>query len=173
MAESSSTPSPEFAMPTAGEHQQRLTPFAGKFRSTVKIWMGPGEPMISTGTMTNTLELNGLYLQQDYVGDPNDGPFPSFAGKGFWGFNPHSGNYEGFWIDNASSMMQLETGTVDSSGKIWEMHSSVKVPPHGEPQNRLSRITLIDANRHKMESFFTAPGGRLAKGMEIDYERIK
>jgi hypothetical protein len=144
----------------------------GKFRATVKLWMGPGEPMISTGTMTNTLELNGLYLQQDYVGDPNDGPFPSFLGKGFWGYNPHTHKYEGFWIDNASSIMQFESGDVDANGQIWEMRSTVHAPPTGQPQQRLSRITLVDSNRHKMESFFSDPSGRDVKGMEIDYVRI-
>ena len=74
-----------FTMPVAGNEHFRFKPFVGKFRSEVQMWMGPGEPMVVTGTMTNTLELGGLYLQQDYVGDPNDGPFPSFEGKGFWG----------------------------------------------------------------------------------------
>ncbi len=27
----------------------RLEPFVGTFKAVVKLWMGPGEPMVSTG----------------------------------------------------------------------------------------------------------------------------
>ena len=131
MSETPTADSQACGMPTAGEQHFRLTPFVGKFRSTVKLWMGPGEPMISTGTMTNTLELNGLYLQQDYVGDPSDGPFPSFLGKGFWGYNPHTQQYEGFWIDTAASMMQFESGDVDPSGRVWNNAQYRQDATHG------------------------------------------
>ena len=37
--------------------------------------------------MTNTMELDGRFLVLDYIGDPSEGPFPSFKGRGFWGYN--------------------------------------------------------------------------------------
>ena len=39
----------------SGEPIRAERPFAALTRAKVKIWMGPGEPMASTGTMTNTL----------------------------------------------------------------------------------------------------------------------
>ena len=35
------------------EHHAKLKPFVGKFKAEVKMWMGPGDPMESTGKMTN------------------------------------------------------------------------------------------------------------------------
>ncbi len=161
-----------FSMPVAGAEHQRLQPFVGKFRAEVKMWCGPGDPMESTGTMNNTWELSGLYLQQDYVGDRNDGPFPSFEGKGFWGYNTTQNRFEGFWIDNACTNMQSESGQVDASGKVWEMCGEMVCPQTHQPFKKRSLITLIDDNRHTMEMYFTGPDGQESKGMEISYERV-
>ncbi len=65
------------------EHET-LAAFAGTFRAEVSMWMGPEEPMVSTGTMVNELDLGGRFLEQTYTGDPNDGPFPAFEGRGYF-----------------------------------------------------------------------------------------
>lgn len=161
----------EFKMPTPTEEHQRLQPFEGTFRGKVKVWTGPGDPFESSGTISNTFQLGGLYLHQDYEGDRTDGPFPSFCGKGYWGFNAVTGKYEGFWIDNASSVMQTETGSVDSAGKVWTMESQVPGPQSGELMQKRSVVTLIDNDHHSLEMYFTGADGNEMKSMEIQYER--
>ena len=172
MADQATQEEQGFQMPTPGPEHNRMKPFEGKFKSEVKLWMGPGDPVVSTGTITNTFELGGLYLHQDYVGDEVEGPFPSFCGKGYWGFNTTSGNYEGYWIDNASTTMQMEAGEVDDSGKVWTMHSNVICPQTGQHLKKRSVITLVDNDHNKMESYFTGEDGNEMKAMEINYERI-
>ena len=154
-----------------GPEHELLKPFLGTFRAEVQLWMGPGDPMVSTGTMTNELVLDGRYVRQDYVGDPNDGPFPSFKGHGFWGYNRMARRFEGYWIDNASTIMQLETGSVDESGKVWTMTSEI-VDSQGGTMSRRSVITLMDDDHHSIESFFTKEGKEF-KAMEIQYERAE
>ena len=161
---------PDFAaMSAPTSDHNRLTPFVGTFRAEVKIWMGPGDPNISTGMMTNTFELGGRFLRQEYKGDPNDGPFPSFEGHGYWGFNKATGKYEGFWIDNASTIMQVDAGDVDDSGKRWEMQGEM-VGPTGDPFVKRSVITLDDEDHHSIEMFFIH-GDKESKAMEIRYTR--
>ena len=138
----------------------------------VKFWMGPGDPMVSTGTMTNSWQLGGLYLHQDYVGDKIDGPLPSFEGKGYWGYNTTSNRYEGYWIDNASTTMQMEFGDVDSDGRVWTMNSEVTCPQTGVAMKKRNVITLIDDDHNKVESYFTGEDGNEMKSMEISYTRI-
>jgi hypothetical protein len=157
------------APPTTPEHD-RLKPFEGKFRSEVKMWMGPGEPMVSTGTMVNDFDLDGRFLRQTYTGDPNDGPFPSFEGRGYWGFNNVTKRFEGFWIDNASTMMQHEAGELDESGKVWTMVGEMPNPQTGGMMKKRSVITLEDDDHHTMEMFFDTGDGEV-KSMEINYER--
>ena len=154
----------------AGAEHEKLHPFVGKFKAEVKMWMGPGDPMVSTGTMVNTMDLQGRFLCHDYKGDPSEGPFPDFAGRGFWGFNDMSGKYEGVWVDTASNAMQTETGSVDESGKVWTMSGEL-ISPQGGTVVKRSVITLVDNDHHRMEMFFVV-GENSSKGMEINYKRI-
>lgn len=158
-------------MPRPGLEHHNLKPFAGTFQSEVKLWMGPGDPMVSTGTMVSSWHLGGLYLHQDFQGDPSEGPFPDFAGKGYWGYNTTLKQYEGFWIDNASTIMQTETGTLDDSGKVWTMTSQVPCAQTGEIMKKRSVITLIDKNQNKIEMYITGADGNEMKCMEISYRR--
>lgn len=159
----------ELAAPTA-EHA-RLNPFVGTFRAEVRMWMGPGEPIITTGSMTNTWALGERFLRQEYTGDtsPDPTPFPNFAGHGYWGYNKHTQQYEGFWIDTASTIMQHEAGTVDEDGRTWTMIGEM-VGPDGCASTKRSVITLVNDDQHKMETYFTRDGQEF-KGMEIQYTR--
>lgn len=159
-----------FAPPVAGAEHELMKPFEGTFKAKVKMWFGPGEPMESTGTMVNTFELNGLFLQQDYKGDAVDGPFPNFAGKGYWGFNTVSKQFEGFWIDTATTQMQMEFGSVDESGKTWEMQSEFTMG--GPTMKKRAVFTVVDDNHHSMVTYVCPPEGEEFKNMEIHYERV-
>lgn len=153
------------------EHHDRFKPFEGTFRAVVKMWMGPGEPMISTGTMVNTLDLGGRFLRQEYKGDPHPGPFPNFEGKGYWGYNRTDGRYEGFWIDTGGTMMTTDQGQCDRSGRRWEMKGTMTCPGTGHAMTKRSVITLHDKNSHTMEMFHALAGEPEAKSMEITYTR--
>lgn len=167
----SDQPAATHGPPKPGPEHLRLEPFAGRFRARVTLFMGPGQTFQSTGTMVSSWQLDGLYLQQEYVGDPPDGPFPKFVGKGFWGFNATSRKYEGFWIDNASTTMQCESGDVDATGKVWTMHGQFVHPATGAAMKKRSVITLVDGDRNRLESFLAGPDGSEFKTMEIDYQR--
>ncbi len=164
---------PSHGPPQPGPQHALLAPFVGVFRSRVTIQLGPDRQQTSTGVMVNSLQLQGLYLHQDYMGDEQDGPFPSFQGKGYWGFNTTTGKYEGFWIDNASTSMSVEQGDVDAAGKVWEMVGQFKHPATGEMIQRRSVITLIDNDHHRMESYMGGPDGRERKTVEIEYARTE
>ncbi len=155
--------------PPGAEHE-RLGAFAGTWRAAVTMWMGPGEPMVSTGTMVNTMDLDGRYLREEYKGDPNDGPFPEFEGRGYWGYNDVTGQYEGFWVDNASNQMGIEKGEYDPRTGSWNMLGQMAVPG-GASMSKRSVITLVSDNEHTMEMFFTGPDGQENKGMHIKYVR--
>lgn len=168
MSDSTSDDSAAMAAPT--EAHKKLEPFIGTFKATVKIWMGPGDPVESTGTMVNTFDLGGLFLKHTYTGDLNEGPFPAFEGRGYWGYNTVTGLYEGFWVDNASTLMQTETGSIDDSGKAWTMKGTMANPQTGDDMVKRSVVTLQDNDHHLMEMFFDTGDGEM-KAMEISYTR--
>lgn len=159
-----------FQLPKPGPEHELLKPFEGTFKSDVKMWFGPGEPTVSTGTMVNSWHLGGLYLNQTYKGDRADGPFPNFEGFGYWGYNQTSKQFEGFWIDNASTTMQTEIGSADDSGKVFEMHSEFT---HGDTvMKKRTVFEVVSNDEHSMTAFVTPPGGEEMKNMEIIYKRI-
>jgi hypothetical protein len=161
------------AMSQRTEAHAKLEPFVGTFTSQVKMWMGPGEPMESTGTMVNEWDLGERFLKQTYTADPNDGPFPDFEGRGYFGFNTATNKYEGFWIDSASTMMQTEAGDLDAAGRRWEMSSEMPDPSSGKTMTKRSVCTVIDDDHHTLEMYFTMPDGNEMKCMEIAYTRVK
>lgn len=159
-----------FQLPKPGHQHQLLEPFVGRFRADVELYMGPGDPQKSSGTMTNSWQLDGLYLHQDYVGDPPPPPYSAFVGRGYWGFNFGKNHYEGFWIDNVSSIMQMETGTVDESGKVFTMTSELD-HPSGVRMKKRSLIRVEDQDYNWIDSFLTGPDGREFRTMTIRYTR--
>ena len=81
------------AMGALAPQHELLKPFAGTFNSEVKIWMGPGEPMVMTGTMENSLDLGGRFLKQVYASNtPMDECGTVFEGRGFWVSTPRPGS---------------------------------------------------------------------------------
>ena len=154
------------------EAHKRFERFVGRFKAEVKMWMGPGEPYVSTGVMVNTLELDGRFLFQSYKGDQTEGPFPNFEGRGYWGYNTTIDKYEGFWIDTVSTLMQTESGDVDASGKVWTMVGEMINPENKQPMKKRTVITLVDNDHHSMETYFAGPDGNEFKAMEIQYERV-
>lgn len=162
--------SEDFSPPTPGAEHNALKPFEGVFRTTVSIYTGEPEPSVTGGRMTNVFTLGGLFLQQCFLGDPGPDGVSRFEGHGYWGFNQSTGLYEGFWIDTASSIMQTETGSVDESGKVWTMSASLPHPNGGRIDKR-AIITLVDENRHTMESLMSFDGGPEQRTMFLDYRR--
>ncbi|MHC4976089.1 MAG: DUF1579 family protein [Planctomycetota bacterium] len=148
-----------------------LKPFAGTFRATVTLHFGPDNSQTMTGTMVNEFDLDGRFLKQTYTGDPIEGFDSAFAGRGYWGYNTISNQYEGFWIDTASTAMATEAGDVDNSGKIWTMTGNQPDPCGNGELPKRTVITLLDDDNHTMVTYLTMPDGHEMRTMEISYTR--
>ena len=159
----------EFKKPEAHEKHRLFEPLAGNFTAKLTMFMGP-EPTLSTGKMVNTLHINGMFLHQDYIGD-SSGMFRGFVGKGYFGFSSTKNYYEGFWIDSSTDSMQIETGQVDASGKVWEMVSWPIHPSLKAKFKKRSIVTVIDNDRHTVEMLHTYPNKEEVTVVKIEYTR--
>ena len=90
-----------------------LERFEGKFKAEIKMYIGPGDPIESTGTMTNTLVMDGRWVHQQFKGKDSDGPMETIEGAGYFGYNKPNGEFQGIWLDNTSTTMHLTTGFTD------------------------------------------------------------
>lgn len=152
----------------ASPEHARLDPLAGTFEAEITMSSGSGEAFVARGTIVNSWDLGGRFLKQVYRGDP-----PGFEGRGYWGFNELTGNYETFWADTASSMMQVDTGTVDQTGKVWTMEGRFTHPQTGDPMVKRSVVTLLDADTHRIDVYFIAAGQEQTRAMRMLYRRVE
>ena len=158
------------------EDHQRFAPLVGTFRVVVRFWMGPGDPVESSGSMRNELTLGGRFLRQVFQGDPMPGSealpadaAPSFAGEGYLAYNNVDKRYESVWVDNASTLIQVESGQIDEAGREWNFYSTLTNPQSGGPMEKRTIITIVDEHRYQMEIWFRDPDGPEIKAMEMEF----
>ncbi len=150
-----------------GPEHEGIARLEGTWRAEVKMWMGPqGEPMVSQGTMKNTMVLGGRFLQEAYEDDAG-----MYEGRGFWGYNTTEKRYEGLWIDAMATFFQLEHGAHDASTDTYTMHGSMTNPANGQTMKKRSVIRVLSPTEHTMEVFFQTGDGKESKSMEIRYVR--
>ena len=157
---------------TPGEQHARLAEhFEGTWDTKMSLWMEPGaEPMVSTGTSTNTMILGGRQLKMEYSGIFMDMPF---MGIGFTGYDNVRGVYTGSWTDNMTTGTMVSTGTYDAATATYTFKSEMPDPMHGGAMVPIREtIKIVDANHHVMEMFETRDSVE-ARTMVLDYIRRK
>ena len=75
------------------------------------------------------------------------------------------------WTGLGDSMMQLERGTMDATGRIWTMLSSFLHPHIGQHVTKKSVIRLIDNDHNDMTTWMTRLDGNEVRTMHIDFVR--
>jgi hypothetical protein len=157
----------ECLAPSQGAELDKIRRFVGSWRASAKMWSAPDqEPVTSTGTMINGLIFDGRYLELNYRQDDNE-----FEGRGFWGFNPGTGQYESFWIDSGAPMMMFDPqGSVSEDGEVYESIGHVFNPKTGKPMRKRSVTTWLNDDEHTYEMFFGEPGEEF-KSLEVRYTR--
>jgi len=152
-----------------GEHHAHLAKMAGKWETSVKVWMQPGAPpMESTGTSDNEMILGGRYLRSNFNGTFMGGPF---EGMGIDGYDNLQQKHVGMWIDTASTTMMRFEGTCSQGGKVLETTSDVMDPMTGRMKKIKGKITLVDDNKFLYEAWEPGPDGEYFRSMEITYKR--
>ena len=153
-----------------GEAHGYFRRLEGRWRASVKFWMGPAAPpQASDGMSENTLILGGRFLQSKFMGDT---PFGPFEGMSIDGYDQLGGKHIGVWLDSMGTMMMWFEGTVDESGAVREMISNHLDAATGEPAQMKSKTTIISDDEHLYEGFKKEDDGWL-KNMEITYTRKK
>lgn len=151
------------------ENHKLLEPLVGTFKAKVTMWMEPGgDPTVSEGIMVNKWSLGGRYVEHEYEGDSFGG---KFEGKGFMGFDNTSQQFQGFWIDTASTMMQTSQGDFDAKSNTFTMRGEMICPSSKQHHTKRDTVKITDNDHHSMEMFFTGPDGVEHQAMLIEYER--
>jgi hypothetical protein len=154
-----------------GPMHKKLEPLAGTFVAHAKFFTpGTTEPQESTGTSVQKWILGGRFLQQEFSGSMMGKPF---TGVGYFGYDNASKRYSGTWMSTMTTSLQVQTGTVDDSGKVFTMVSTYKDANTGQEHDNRSVVTIIDNDNNKYETFENGPDGKEYKVLEVTYARTK
>ncbi len=149
-----------------------LSPLAGKFTATARMWMKPSEaPQEFTGVIENAWILGGRFLQSVYKGEAMGMPF---EGMGTVGYDNIRERYESVWLDTMMTGTMYSTGSYDPAKKILTLSGTFSCPMTGEKEKwSRSDWTIQDDDTNIYASYSKDEKGQEFKSMEIVYKRVK
>ena len=151
---------------TPGEVHERLAESVGTWNMEVKMWMGPGEPMVSTGTAERKMILGGRVLVEEVTSDMMGQTMNGYA---MTGFDNVTGKYWSLWADNMSTGLTTSHGTYDAETGVYTYQGEMPDPMSGGTTPYSAKIWTEDG-KEIMEMYDTR-GEEEAKMMEIVYSR--
>lgn len=103
------------ALATPGPNHKKLARLVGTWKTTIRMWTGPGEPAVSNGKATYEWILGGRYLKSTHTGEFGGMPF---EGLGIDGYDNAKKEYFSTWFDNMGTGVIMLTGhpTADGNG---------------------------------------------------------
>ena len=151
---------------TPGPQHAHFKKYVGDWAVTTTFQM-PGDPqaMESTGSMHGTLILGGRFVQVDFHLDDMMGQ--PFDGVGITGYDNTKGQYQGIWMDVASTHITMTTGTMSGGSLTMQGTSST---PMGE--NGMKITTTWQGDDQFTDTFYDQmPDGSWVQTGTITYTR--
>ena len=167
------------AYATPGKEHELLAKLAGKWSYTGKMWMEPSsQPIAMTGKAEFKMVLGGRYRMDETKGDPvaELGGQP-FTGISYTGFDNFKKKYFSTWIDDMSTGILAQEGTVSKDGKEFVYHGEQPDLMEYTGKNKMLKMRSTETRRdddHFTFSFYMPdPDGKEYKMMQLDYTRQK
>ena len=155
----------------AGPEYAVLKQDVGKWKAKCKMWMGPGDPIVSQATETVRM-LGEHWAISDFHGSMMG---QAFSGHGMFSYDAKTKKYIGSWADSMSPNLMHMTGTYDEATKTMTMEGM-----GAGPDGVLMKHKLITVYKSDDTKVFTMHGGpaeggadQMTKMMEITYTRMK
>ena len=152
---------------TPGEQHAWLKKMVGSWTSTTKMWMGPGDPMVTTGTAEVKSILGDRYIQEEHNGTFMGKPF---AGMGITGYDNARKNFVSTWVDNVGTGIMTCEGTLEADGKTMNSTSVSTDPMNGQPET-MRVVDRFEAGKRVTDFYSKGMDGKEMKMMEITYVR--
>ncbi len=152
---------------TPGDNHKALDGMVGNWTAVSKWWVAPDtEPMVSTGTCTNSWVLGGRYIMTTFNGDMMGQPF---EGLGLMGYDNYKQKYIQIWMDSMSTMWMTSEGTM--SGNTCTLNSEFDDFMTGKKSRMRQEVKVIDNDHHVLNMYGFTPDGKEFQMGEITYTR--
>jgi hypothetical protein len=158
------------AAATPGEPHKKLATMVGTWDATVTMWPAAGAPpMTSTGVSTNKAVLGGRFIEEEFNGNFMGAPF---SGVGYTGYDNVTKQYVGTWMDTMSTGVMSSTGK-DDGANAMSFAATMSDPTTGKVTKATNKVTIVNKDKHIMETWGPGKDGKNFKMMEITYTRKK
>lgn len=158
----------KFANP--GDNHKALEPLVGTWKSSSKMYMGPGEPQVSEGTCERSWIMGGRFLLAKHTGVMAGAPF---EGMEIMGYDNRFAQYVTVWIDNMGTGIYTTTsGVMDPATKTLTMAMAMFDPMANQMMPYKLTTKIVDQDHHTF-SISANRGGKEMTDMEISYTRVK
>jgi hypothetical protein len=163
----------ELAKP--GDNHKLLARTVGSWTYKVKMYMIPGAPMESSGTMITREVMGGRYFVSDHTGTMQmpgaDGKMTDmeFKGMAIDGYDNVKKKFVSSWIDNMGTSILVSEGDYDAATKTLTYHAEEEQMPGMKTKVR-AVVKITDKDHHTLE-WYEDRGGTDFKMMEIAYTR--
>lgn len=155
---------------TPGDQHAQLAKMAGEWKVSAKFWMGPGDPVLSEGTATRTMMLDGRVLAESFEGEFMGMPF---VGHAMTGYDNVTGKWWSTWNDSMNTGLMTMEGQCTESGDICTWIGSSIDPMTGKTMYTKMVGRSLGNDREMAESWVIGPDGKETKTMELVYTRKK
>lgn len=151
-----------------GPAHERLKKLAGKWKTVMKKWQGPGEPTISYGIATYRLILRGRFVEEQLRMEMAGMPVEV---RGLIGYDNIKQKYVAAWASKMETHLINMEGVYDEDKNAVTYTGNLVLPTGGVLAVR-SVEREIDDNTRVTETYLTMPGGEEHKNMEMTYTRV-
>lgn len=152
-----------------GTHHNVLDVLVGVWDVSANFDAGPGQPPeTASGRMTNSWQLEGRWLKQDYTGTMAS--LGRFTGLGYIGYDNVAGHYVSTWMDTLSTTMLSSKGSFDKDRSALTLSGQFAVPG-GATFSQRQVITVAGPDRYTVAMYLTGPDGVEFKTGDLEYTR--
>jgi len=154
-----------------GKEHEGLKAMSGTFDAEVSFIPAPGAPaQLSRGTEKNQMVLGGRFLEGRHHGEMMG---QAFEGIGYTGYDNLKKKYVGTWMDSMGTMILVQEGTADATGKVITFTSTMPDPISGKQQTMRSVLTIVSNDKHTYDMYGPGPDGKEYKCLTIVYTRVQ
>jgi hypothetical protein len=154
--------------PRPGPEHEVLKQAEGVWNCTSEMRATPDSPpTTSKGVATCTMGCGGLWLIEDFKGDPSGQPF---HGHGITGYDSLRKKFVGDWVDGMMTHLFHFEGTYDAGKKTLTLWTE-SPDASGKLEKWRAVTEFQDRDTRLWSAYFTAPDGREFVSLKITYKR--
>jgi len=155
---------------TPGAPHKYLDQFAGKWETTMRMWMGPtSTPIENKGSAESRWILDGRFLLEESSAQMMGMPY---RGMLFMGYDNFKKKYVISYADNMSTAIFSASGDMDAGGKVMTLYGRMDEPMTGEKDKLVKYITrILSKDKYVLEAYDLVGTPNEFKAMEITYTR--